>query len=120
MHLSQACPATDYGKRVAERTAGADERCLCHREDRGDKTLPGIFSRIRRQFYFRDADKPLWAERQFRSGNVARPGRAVAESLRSEEKRRPRTRGLGDGHPAPGDFARGRLRVGLSLSSRKI
>src|SRR5437899_78767 len=79
-----------------------------------------LIKRDRRELYLCDVDEPLRAERQLRSRKIARAGGAFAKSARSEAEWRARVSGVGDGHAATLIPACGRLRVGLSLPSRKI
>ena len=61
LHLSEAGAATDSGKRVAERSTGANERSVRDRQDRRDQALPGVCARVRREVHLGHADEPLRA-----------------------------------------------------------
>src|SRR5213078_4995697 len=80
VYLPEARVATDPGNSVANRTAGTNQRSLCNSEDCRDQALPGVHSRTWREFHCGDALEPLRPQRQFRFGNIARPGGALAQS----------------------------------------
>ena len=54
----------------ADRSARADQRVVCRRQDRGSEDVPGFSARVRLQCHIPDADQPLWSRRQLRFAEV--------------------------------------------------
>ena len=86
---------------AADRTARADERVVCRRQDRRHQDVPGVRASVRLQRDLRDADEPLRPRRQLRLADVARAAGAAAQVPRGKASRRRRGDGLGLRHAAP-------------------
>ncbi len=64
----QIGPAADERGRAPDRPARADERVVCHRQDRRHQALPGLSQAVWREFHLRHADQSLRTGRQLRPG----------------------------------------------------
>ena len=67
LHLPKICQAAHERRSVADRSARADERMVCHCKNRWHQALPGIPPPIRPRFHIGDAHQSLWTGRQLSS-----------------------------------------------------
>ena len=67
LHLSQAGAAAVARRFHADGTAGADQRALCDRQDRGDQDGRGLSQPVRLRLHQRDADQSVRPRRQLSS-----------------------------------------------------
>ena len=71
LHLSQIRAATDSRRMSADGRAGADQRSLRHRQNRGHQDVPGLPQAVWLLGHQPDADQSVWTRRQFRSAAIS-------------------------------------------------
>jgi nucleoside-diphosphate-sugar epimerase len=64
VHLPEARGATDQRRVPADGAAGADQRVVRDREDRGHQAVPGVPEAVRPRLHLRDADESVRTWRQ--------------------------------------------------------
>ena len=79
LHLSEAGAATDRRRSTAGRAAGVHQPLLCGGKDCRNRAVLGVQPAARDRLSGGDADQPLRAGRQLRSGKFARSARADSQ-----------------------------------------
>ena len=90
LHLSQAGAAAAARGFHADRAAGADQRTLCHRQDRRHQDGRGLSQPVWLRLHQRDADQSVRTRRQLSPGIQPRRRRIDPPVSRSEGFRRDR------------------------------